>query len=663
MFREHGTHGSAGMMPCRHYDPRPGKPFLRKTIARALAHEGGLLRLSAKAAHVVRREGWRGIARRVRFLEQTSTEPSVEALNHPIDYGAWITRVEPRPASGHWDEAQMQRACAGGPLISILLPAWEPNPEHLNAAVESVLAQTYVNWELCISDDASESAAARECLQKLTDRDPRIKLHLRETRGHISANTNSAGKLASGRIIVLLDQDDVLSPLALFWVAAAFIRDPGIRLAYSDEDKLDDAGHRIDPHFKPRFNYDLLLSQNYVCHLLSMKASLFRELGGLREGLEGAQDHDLVLRAVERLQPDQIAHIPRVLYHWRVHRGSTAADLSVKPYAVEAGRKAIEEHLGRTGAAAEVETQHVHYRVRWHWQKASPPSVTIVIPTRNQRGLLEACINSVLTLTTYPDFRIFVIDNGSDDFDTLEYLRELSNNDRVRVLADGRAFNYSALNNAAVAQADTDLVCLLNNDIEVIDPDWLDEMVGTLSRPDVGIVGAKLLYSNRTVQHAGVITGIGGVAGHGHKHFEENAHGYFNRLLLRHELTAVTGACLLTRRDAWRDVGGLDEALGVAFNDIDYCLRIRDHGLRTVWTPYARLFHHESVSRGFEDTPEKQARFQRETMLMHERWGARLSHDPLYSPNLSIEREDFSLAWDPRLEPFVDVLAELAGDR
>ena len=635
----------------------------RPTFQKALAIEGGPIGLLRKVAAVFLREGPGWVARRVAFLKRIVGENPHHLPDHRITDGVyhdWIKRNEPQPP---WPGAEIAQVAEEGPLISILLPVYNPDLGFLEAAIESVMNQVYPRFELCIADDASATPEVRQLLDRYSG-DPRVRVTYRAERGHISRNTSSAAALANGTYLTFLDQDDVLAPLALFWVAAELVQSPGTRLVYSDEDKLNDAGERTDPYFKPDWNYDLLLSQNYLCHMTVIEAGLFRELGGHRAGFEGAQDHDLVLRAVERLQPaEEIRHIPRILYHWRAHAGSTAADLESKPYALEAGRQAIEEHLARIAAPAVVALEGIRYRVTYHGGNTAPPEVAIIIPTRNQSDLLRACVESILNLTTYPNYHIVIVDNGSDAFEALEYLRQLSTNPRVSVQVDNSPFNFSALNNRAVERTSADLLCLLNNDIEVIEPAWLDELAFNACRNNVGIVGAKLHYTDGRIQHAGVVLGIGGVAGHAHKYYPQNSEGYFSRLNLRQDLSAVTGACLMIRRTTWETVGGLDESLQVAFNDVDLCLRVRALGQRIVFTPYARLFHHESVSRGHEDTPEKQERFKQETELMLSRWQHALHADPAYSPNLTREHEDFSIAETARVPSLTETLAALKNMR
>ncbi len=540
-------------------------------------------------------------------------------------------------------------AMGNAPLISVLMPTYNPDLDWLREAIESVRGQIYSNWELCIADDASTDLAVRPLLEAYARDDRRIKVTFRERNGHISAASNSALALATGEWVALLDQDDRLAEHALFWTADAIDRDPSLKLIYSDEDKIDEEGRRHDPYFKCDWNRDLFYSQNMFCHLGLYRRTLLDSIGGFREGVEGAQDHDLVLRCIEQTGDAAIGHIPRVLYHWRVHAGSTAAGADAKSYAAVAGERALREHFLRCNVGADVEWVGYGYRVRYGLPSPAP-LVSLIVPTRNALELMRTCIESIRARTTYPNYEIIIVDNGSDDPAALEYFASLAAGDRVRVLRDDSPFNYSALNNRAVAAARGSLVGLINNDIEVRSPEWLSEIVSIALQPGVGAVGAKLLYPDDTLQHAGIVLGIGGVAGHANKHGRPPHRGYFGRTGLIGSWSAVTAACMVVRRDVFLSVGGLNETdLTVAFNDVDFCLKLKAAGYRNVLTPYAELYHHESATRGYEDNPEKRTRFRAESDYMRRRWSNWLKHDPAYSPNLTLQHEDFSLAWPPRV--------------
>jgi len=537
------------------------------------------------------------------------------------------------------------------PLISVVMPVYNTPEKLLREAIESVRAQAYPHWEFCIADDASTAPHVRRILNEYARADRRIKVVFREENGHISRASNSALELASGEWIALLDHDDVLRPHALFEVARTINRHPDAELIYSDEDKIDEVGRRFDAFFKPDFSLEMFRSQNYLNHLTVHRTANVRTVGGWRTGFEGSQDYDLNLRIIERIEPHHIRHIPRILYHWRAVSGSTAAGGSEKSYAWEAGRRALEAHVERIGLAASIEEVGgtPFYRLRL---SVPPPEplVSLIVPTRDGLKFLRGCIESIREKTTYANYEIIVVDNGSTDPETLKYLKTISRRRNTRVLRYDAPFNFSAINNFAVGKAKGSVIGLVNNDIEVISPEWLTEMVSWALQPGVGCVGAKLLYENEAIQHAGIILGIGGVAGHSHKYFDRHSPGYFSRLKIIQNISAVTAACLLVRREIYDEVGGLNETnLKVAFNDVDFCLKVREAGYRNVWTPFAELYHLESVSRGAEDDPVKIARFRSEIAYMQRKWGPALTSDPFYSPNLTLDHENFSLAFPPRV--------------
>jgi len=543
----------------------------------------------------------------------------------------------------------MERA----PVVSIVMTTYNTPAGFLEAAIRSVQSQLYPHWEFCIADDHSSDASVRAVLEKFAGRDDRISCVFRKERGHISAAGNSALELVSGDYVALMDHDDLLHPLALFHVAEEIMRFPDAGIIYSDEDKLDRRGRRVQPYFKCDFNYDLFLSQNMISHFGVYKAGLVRAVGGFRQGFEGAQDYDLALRIVEIISEEQVRHIPKVLYHWRMHKASTSVDSKVKPYAHTAALRAVKEHLERTGVRADVEHApeadgmiRVRYRIG-----GEGPSVEIVVLTRDKPALLQQCMMSVFQRTTYRNYSVVIVDNGSCEPDTMRLFAELECDRRVRICHDDSPFNFSRLNNRAVSGSDADYICLLNNDIEVRSPGWIDEMLGHAIQPGVGAVGARLWYPDETLQHAGVIMGLGGVAGHAHKHLARRIAGYFGRACVQQSFSAVTAACLLVERAKYELVGGLnEERLAIAFNDVDFCLKLIEAGFRNVWTPYAELLHHESATRGLEDSPEKQERFRHEVLYMQERWAEMIAADPAYNPNLRLDYPDrqFSLAFPPR---------------
>jgi len=557
----------------------------------------------------------------------------------PASYGEWVARYA---AVDDADRAAIRAATEAlrdPPRFSILMPVHDGPERFLRRAIESVRAQLYPYWELCIADDASRSPHIRQVLKEAAASDRRIKTVFRAVNGHISAASNSALELATGDWVALLDHYDELTEHALYMLA---IEAHEADLIYSDEDKLDGEGTLSDPHFKPDWNPELLLSYNYIAHLCAIRTATVRKLGGFRIGFEGSQDHDLVLRVAKT--GARIRHVPHVLYHWRAIKGLTALSSRAKEYAEEASLRALREH---TGVPVERGTRPLTYHVRWRVPEP-PPLVSLIIPTRDARELLETCIASLVERTEYRPYEILIIDNQSRDPRALCYLEELQQRGFARVLRYDEPFNYSAVNNYGVRNARGAIVGLLNNDLEVVDANWLGEMVGQAVRPEIGAVGAKLLYPDRTVQHGGVILGVGAVAGHAHKHLAGAAQGYFSRAQITQNFSAVTAACLLIRREIYERVGGLDESLAVAFNDVDFCLRVREAGYRNVWTPHAVLVHHESKTRGPEDTAAKRDRFRREGETMLARWGDFLRNDPAYNPNLTLESEDFALAWPPR---------------
>ena len=566
-------------------------------------------------------------------------------------YSEWVRQYDTLADS---DRSALRNAVSRlkqQPLISVVMPTYNADPAWLRQAIESVRSQIYENWELCIADDASSSEVAIAVLKEYEALDARIKVVFRAENGHISLASNSAMAVAKGDWVALLDHDDVLTEHALAWVAITLEQYPQAKLVFSDEDKISEVGERFDPYFKCDWNRALFYSHNMITHLGVYSRDLLNAIGGFRHEFVGAQDYDLALRCIEQIEDKQIVHIPRILYHWRVHGGSTSnGDLSAKPYAMFAGERALNEHFQRTGTPARSQFVGHGYRAHYRLPEATP-MVSIVVPTRNKHELVQLCVDSIWAKSRYPKFEIVLVDNGSDDPEALACFARLADAGKIRLLRYDKPFNYSAINNFGVSHALGEVICLLNNDIEVISPDWLGEMVSIALLPTTGAVGAKLLYPNETVQHAGVICGTGGWAGHAHKGFPAVSHGYAGRATLISEFSAVTGACLVVTKAKFESVGGLDEEqLKVACNDVDFCLKLRAKGLHNIFTPYALLYHHESATRGYEDNPEKVARFKGELAIMHERWGKALTDDPCYSPNLSLSHEDFSLAWPPRLD-------------
>lgn len=525
------------------------------------------------------------------------------------------------------------------PTISLLMPVFNTDPRWLERAVESVRRQFYPHWQLCIVDDASTRAETRAALATIAaSGDSRITLRRLEINVGIALASNTALELAHGNYIGLLDHDDELARDALLEVARTIV-DEQADLIYSDEDKLDADGNHVEPHLKPDFSPDYLLANNYISHFCVAKAALVRAIGGFRARFDGAQDYDLILRLSERAE--RIAHIPKVLYHWRMIEGSTALASRAKPASIDAGCRALVDALERRNFAASVEPGPIANTYRVRRNIIGEPLVSILIPFRDRADLLKTCIESVVAKTSYRNFEIIGIDNGSREAATLCLMQALKqqHSEMIRFLHHDEPFNYSELNNLAAESAAGEHLLLLNNDTEVITEDWLEAMLEHSQRPEVGVVGARLLFANNTVQHAGVIMGLGGIAGYSHLHTPARQQGYFGRARLPQNLSAVTFACAMTRREVYRQLGGLNaKELAVAFNDVDYCLRAREAGYLIVYTPYATLRHHESSSRGSESSADKRARFAAETAYMQARHARILElGDPYYNSGLSLQ--------------------------
>ena len=523
------------------------------------------------------------------------------------------------------------------PLISIVMPVYNVERRWLEAAVESVRRQYYPHWELCIADDCSTNQETLAVLAELQQQgDTRIKVQRLPGNVGIAAATNAALEMAGGSHVGLLDNDDELTRDALLEVAQVVLAD-NPDLIYSDEDKLDENGFNVEPHFKPDFNEGYFFSVNYLCHFAVIRRDLLQRIGGFRQGFDGAQDYELLLRASE--QSNRIAHIPKVLYHWRRILGSTAASSAAKPHASAAGQRALAESLARRRIEAQVLPGPFPNSFHVRRKLLDEPLVSILIPFRDKPELLAPCVDSILRLSSYRNFEILGIDNESADAATKDLMRSLAQRDaRVRFVAYNEPFNYSAINNFGARLARGEHLLFLNNDTAVIAADWIEAMLEHSQRPEIGAVGAKLLYADETIQHAGVVLGLGGLAGHAHLSLPADSPGYFGRAQLVQEVSAVTFACAMTRRKVFEQVNGLNEtALRVAFNDIDYCLRVCEAGYRIVYTSNAVLHHYESKSRGFEDTLEKQQRFANEVLYMQARHADVLRRgDPHYNPNLSL---------------------------
>ena len=556
-----------------------------------------------------------------------------------IDYKEWLEKN--MPARQELDR-QEKHKFKYAPKISILVPVYNTPETFLRQMIESVQKQTYGNWELCIANANPANEQVKVILKEYTANDARVKVtDVPENEG-IAQNTNKALEIADGTFIGLLDHDDVLAENALYEVVKELNKAVDTDVIYTDEDKVSTAmDEYFSPNFKPDFNLDMLRSNNYFCHFFVAKKELIETVGGFRREYNGAQDYDLFLRCIEKAE--RIAHIPKILYHWRVHQESTADNPLSKMYAYDAGQKAIEQHLKRCGVTAEVsKTENLgFYRVKY--QQEGSPLVSILIPNKDQKDTLDQCLKSIEARTDYENYEIIIIENNSTEQETFEYYKQIKN-PKIRVIEWKDEFNYSAINNFGVRHAKGEYLLFLNNDIEVINSDWLGEMLSNCQREEVGAVGAKLYYPDNTVQHAGVIVGIGGVAGSVFVGLKRGYTGYMHRASIQQNLSAVTAACMMVKKSVFEEVGGFEEELKVAFNDIDFCLKIREKGHLIVYDPYVELYHYESKTRGAEDTTEKIRRFQSEIEYMRSHWSSILKNgDPAYNPNLSLKKWDYSL--------------------
>lgn len=527
--------------------------------------------------------------------------------------------------------------------ISILVPLYNTPKQFLTEMIASIKNQTYANWELCLADGSDEAHGyVRSICKKAAFTDKRIVYKKLDINMGISGNTNQCIEMSTGVYLALLDHDDVLHPAALFEVMKA-ICERHADFIYTDENTFRQ--HPKDaycPNFKPDFAPDMLRSQNYICHFTVFSRALLDKVGMFRSCFDGSQDYDMVLRLTEAAQT--IVHIPKVLYYWRASDSSVAADVGIKPYAIEAAKAALAEHLERVGLKGTVEDSRVPSTYRIRYQIDGEPLISIMIPNKDHVSDLKKCIDSIFRLSTYKNYEIVIIENNSTEKATFDYYEQLREHDNVQIVVWDGPFNYSVINNSGFEYTRGEYILLLNNDIEVITPDWLQEMLMFAQRKDVGAVGAMLYYPDDTIQHAGVIVGVGGVAGHSHKEFPRGDFGFMSRLCIAQNLSAVTGACMMVPRRVYSQVGGLDERYEVAFNDVDFCMRIRKAGYLIVFTPYAELYHYESKSRGLEDTLEKQKRFQGEVLRFKKTWAAELeAGDPYYNPNLTLDAENFAV--------------------
>ncbi|HIQ73142.1 MAG TPA: glycosyltransferase family 2 protein [Candidatus Cottocaccamicrobium excrementipullorum] len=566
----------------------------------------------------------------------------LQGLDNDYDYGEWYELTKP---SEEELERQRKERFDYEPKLSIVIPVYRTPERYLQEMLESIRSQTYKNWEVCVADGSPRGESRERVLKRFADQDTRFKyVILGENKG-ISGNTNAAMEMAQGDFIVLADHDDTLTPDALYWCVKAMNEDPLYDVIYSDEDKLDMDGKALfDPHFKPDFNPDLLTSVNYICHLFVVNRNLAEAVGGFRQEFDGAQDYDFIFRCTE--QARKIYHIPKVLYHWRCHMNSTASNPESKMYAFEAGARAIKAHFERVGIAVDSVEKGVDfgiYHTRFHLKEE--PLVSVIIPNKDHKADLDLCLTSLLDKGSYKNLEVIVVENNSTEEETFRYYEEIQKaRPNVQVVTWEKGFNFSAINNFGVTFAKGEYLLFLNNDTEVIEPEVIRELLGYGMREDVGVVGARLLYQDDTIQHAGVVIGFGGIAGHTFIGLHQAENSYFHRAMCAQDYSAVTAACMLSKKSLFQQVGGFREELAVAFNDIDYCLKIRALGKKVVYNPYALLYHYESKSRGLEDTPEKVERFNREVARFIGYWPEIvIGGDPYYNPNLTLRKSNFAL--------------------
>lgn len=564
-----------------------------------------------------------------------------------VPYGPWYEAYIPDEETL---ETQRKHKFDYKPLISIAVPAYQTPVEFLKQMIESLISQTYSEWELCIANASPDNEEMQKVLADYSARDSRVRFcNLKENLG-IAENTNQAFAMAKGEFMGLLDHDDLLAPNALYEIVKALQDHPEADALYTDEDKVTtELDEHFQPHLKPDFNLDLLRSNNYICHFFVVRRSIVEKAGGFRKEFDGAQDYDFIFRCTENAR--EVLHVPEILYHWRTHKASTADNPASKMYAFEAGKRAIEANLERTGTKGIV--SHTRdlgfYRVKYPVQ--GNPLVSVIIPNKDEKETLQTCLEMLEKNTSYQNFEIIIIENNSTTDEIFKYYKELSKDPRIHLLRWGKEFNYSAINNFGVAHAKGEYLLFLNNDVKAINPDWMEEMLGVCQRPEVGGVGAKLIYPDNTIQHAGCVIGMGGIAGHMFVDMPADRTGYLHKASLLQDMSAVTAACLMMKKNVFEEAGGFTEDLAVAFNDVDLCLKVRKNDHLIVYDPYARLYHMESKTRGAEDSKEKIRRFQTEIEYMRCHWLDILKNgDPYYNKNLSLTKWNYSLKPIPGME-------------
>ena len=557
-----------------------------------------------------------------------------------VPYGPWFEKHKPAESEL---EKQRKHTFQENPVFSVVVPAYKTPVLFLEQMIDSVRSQTYPHWELCIANASPEDREMAAVLERYMKLDSRIRVKNLDENLGIAENTNEEFSMASGEFVGLLDHDDLLAPQALYRMAEAFNKNNAYDVFYTDEDKVTtDLSEHFQPHFKPDFNLDLLRSNNYITHFFVVRTALVKKVGGFRREYDGAQDYDFIFRCVE--QAKEICHIPEVLYHWRTHKASTADNPASKMYAFDAGKRAIEGNLARSGVKGVVS----HTKDLGFYQVEYPvkgnPLISILIPNKDQKDSLKKCLDSVFEKSTYTNYEIIIIENNSVEDETFAYYKELEKRFNVKIVTWKGEFNYSAINNFGEKEANGDYLLFLNNDVEVINPRWMEEMLGNCQRKEVGIVGAKLYYPDDTIQHAGTIIGIGGIAGHAFLNMPRSRTGYLHKASIQMDLSAVTAACMMMKKDVFDKLGGFEEKLTVAFNDVDLCLRTVEAGYLVVYNPRVELYHYESKSRGSEDNEEKVRCFQGEIEFMRTRWIRILKNgDPNYNKNLTLSKWNYSL--------------------
>ena len=633
---------------------------LDNTRKSVLNKESELIVKNDKILRMQQSFSWK-ITQPLRFLRRKLIDPikhrgdtTIQTKVVQKSYQDWIQKYDTITPQKTINLLNAYKQLEHKPLLSIIIPVFNPPLNFFEEAIKSVKSQIYENWEICFADDMSTDPGVHKIIKKHVRQDTRIKAYFNKDHSHISVTSNNALSIARGKFVVLMDHDDLLRPHSLLRLAQYYNHDNNIKLIYSDEDKIDESGNRTCPYFKPDWNPDLLLAQNYLCHLFCAETALIRKLGGFRQGFEGSQDWDLILRLTEHVDEKEIVHIPEILYHWRIHSGSVADNIDNKSYAVKAARKAVEEHLMRSKIEAKVSVaQNQFLRIDRQSSIQRTTKASIIIPTKNNFEVLKTCIDSIFDKTSPDLFELIVVDNQTTDSNSLSYFSKLKELKNCKILNYDNDFNYSAINNYAAKYAKNEILVFLNDDTQIITEKWLQELISQAIRPNIGAVGAKLFYPNGSIQHAGIVLGYCKVAGEIMKGLAGNHPGQMQRANLVHNVSAVTGACLAIEKKKFYEVNGFNsENLKVAFNDVDFCLKLLKSGYKNLFTPEAKLFHYESKSRGKEDTFQKQKRFASEIKYMIQKWNTLLQFDPNYNPNLSLEwSEQFAPSFPPRKLP------------